>query len=118
MVLVFAENTKGNFKKTALEAVTYGAKTAASLGTSCVAVTIGAVNNGGQLGEYGASKVFNIAHEGGFDSQVYTKMIAETAIALVRFGGEGGVTTPGAAIGGKLVRRLEAHAGLTFAMEG
>ncbi|MGL5838384.1 MAG: saccharopine dehydrogenase family protein [Sphingorhabdus sp.] len=47
-----------------------------------------------------------------------SKMIAETAIALVRFDGEGGVTTPGAALGGKLLRRLEAHAGLTFAMEG
>lgn len=47
-----------------------------------------------------------------------SKMIAETAIALVRFDGEGGVTTPGAALGGKLIRRLEAHAGLTFAVEG
>jgi short subunit dehydrogenase-like uncharacterized protein len=46
-----------------------------------------------------------------------SKMIAETAIALVRFEGEGGVTTPGAALGGKLLRRLEAHAGLTFAVE-
>jgi short subunit dehydrogenase-like uncharacterized protein len=46
-----------------------------------------------------------------------SKMIAETAIALVRFEGDGGVTTPGAALGGKLIRRLEAHAGLTFAME-
>jgi short subunit dehydrogenase-like uncharacterized protein len=46
-----------------------------------------------------------------------SKMIAETAIALVRFDGEGGVTTPGAALGGKLIRRLEAHAGLTFAIE-
>jgi short subunit dehydrogenase-like uncharacterized protein len=46
-----------------------------------------------------------------------SKMIAETAIALVRFDGPGGVTTPGAALGGKLLRRLEAHAGLTFAVE-
>ncbi len=46
-----------------------------------------------------------------------SKMIAETAIALVRFDGEGGVTTPAAALGGKLLRRLEAHAGLTFAVE-
>ncbi len=47
-----------------------------------------------------------------------SKMIAETAIALVENDGPGGVTTPGAALGAKLVDRLQAHAGLTFAVEG
>jgi short subunit dehydrogenase-like uncharacterized protein len=46
-----------------------------------------------------------------------SKMIAETAIALAKFDGEGGVMTPAAALGGKLIRRLEAHAGLTFGIE-
>ncbi|MFM2268004.1 MAG: hypothetical protein RL757_1445 [Bacteroidota bacterium] len=108
MVLVFAENTKGNFKKTALEVVTYGAKTAASLGTQCVAVTIGAVNNGGQLGEYGASKVFNIAHEGGFDSQVYTKMIAETAQKVGASVVILAHSSNGKALAGRLAVRLDA----------
>lgn len=47
-----------------------------------------------------------------------SKMIAETAIALVENQGPGGVTTPGAALGSKLVDRLQAHAGLTFTVEG
>jgi short subunit dehydrogenase-like uncharacterized protein len=47
-----------------------------------------------------------------------SKMIAETAIALIENDGPGGVTTPGAALGEKLVARLQAHAGLTFAVEG
>jgi short subunit dehydrogenase-like uncharacterized protein len=47
-----------------------------------------------------------------------SKMIAETAIALTENGGPGGVTTPGAALGEALVKRLEAYAGLTFAVEG
>jgi short subunit dehydrogenase-like uncharacterized protein len=47
-----------------------------------------------------------------------SKMIAETAIALTEVDGPGGVTTPGAALGEKLVERLQAHAGLTFAVEG
>jgi short subunit dehydrogenase-like uncharacterized protein len=47
-----------------------------------------------------------------------SKMIAETAIALTENDGPGGVTTPGAALGEKLVARLQAHAGLTFAVEG
>jgi short subunit dehydrogenase-like uncharacterized protein len=47
-----------------------------------------------------------------------SKMIAETAIALTENAGQGGVTTPGAALGEALVKRLEAHAGLTFKVEG
>jgi short subunit dehydrogenase-like uncharacterized protein len=46
-----------------------------------------------------------------------SKMIAETAIALAEIDGPGGVTTPGAALGAKLRAKLEAHAGLTFAIE-
>jgi short subunit dehydrogenase-like uncharacterized protein len=47
-----------------------------------------------------------------------SKMIAETAIALIENDGPGGMTTPGAALGEALVARLQAHAGLTFAVEG
>jgi electron transfer flavoprotein alpha subunit len=78
-VLVFVESPKGNFKKAAFEAVTYGKKVADMLGTECVALTIGEVNNGGQLGQYGAAKVFNVASVSLFDSQVYTAVIADAA---------------------------------------
>ena len=61
MVLVFAESQKGIFKKTAFEAVTYGYKTAQLLGTDCVALTLGDNDNGGELGLYGASKIYNVA---------------------------------------------------------
>ena len=44
-------------------------------------------------------------------------MIAETAIALTENTGPGGVTTPGAALGEALVKRLQDNAGLTFAVE-
>ncbi len=47
-----------------------------------------------------------------------SKMIAETAIALTEHDGPCGVTTPGAALGEKLVQRLQAYAGLTFTVEG
>jgi electron transfer flavoprotein alpha subunit len=80
-VLVFAESLNGTFKKTAYEAVYYGAQTAKALGTECVALTLGEVANAGILGTYGASKVFNynsdrVVH---FDSQVYTSAIVQTA---------------------------------------
>ncbi len=81
MVLVFAETVKGGFKKAAFEAVTYGAKTAAVLGTDCAAVVLGEADNAGQLGEYGASKVYQLKsdHLANFDSQVYTAAIAGAA---------------------------------------
>ena len=47
-----------------------------------------------------------------------SKMIAETAIALFESDGAGGITTPGATLGQNLVDRLQAHAGLTFTVEG
>lgn len=44
-----------------------------------------------------------------------SKMIAETAICLVRdVGGDGGIWTPGALMAEPLVARLQANAGLTF----
>lgn len=79
MVLVFAEASKGHFKKAAFEAVTYGKKIATALGTDCAALTLGSVENAGQLGEYGASAIYNVAGVGAFDSQVYTTVIADAA---------------------------------------
>ena len=78
-VLVFAETAKNSFKKTALEAVTYGAKAAASLGTECIALVIGNADNPAQLGAYGASKVLHVGGVDAFDSQVYASAIAEAA---------------------------------------
>ena len=77
-VLVYTESPKGNFKKAALEAVTYGKKVADLLGTTCAALTIGSVNDAGQLGQYGASTVYNVAG-GDFDSQVFAATIADAA---------------------------------------
>ncbi|MEM1327501.1 MAG: electron transfer flavoprotein subunit alpha/FixB family protein [Bacteroidota bacterium] len=84
MVLVFAEHTKGTFKKAAFEAVTYGVKTAQALGTDCVALVLGEADNAGQLGTYGVSKVYHIAsdHLTQFDSQTYTAAITQAAEQL------------------------------------
>ena len=83
-VLVFAENTKGKFKKTTLETVTYGAKVAEMTGATCHVVVIGEAENAGELGVYGAKSVHQIKGSGldHFDSQVYTDIIARTADML------------------------------------
>lgn len=84
MVLVFAEHQKGQFKKAAFEAVTYGYKTAQVMSTTCVALTLGEAPNSGDLCKYGASKAYNIAGDAfaDFDSQVYAAAIAQAAEQL------------------------------------
>ncbi len=81
MVLVYAESPKGKFKKAAFEAVTYGHKTAQVMGTQCVALTVGAVEDAGQLGKYGAAQVLNVSNDSlsNFDSQTYTAIMAGIA---------------------------------------
>ncbi len=80
MVLVYVESPKGQFKKAAFEAVTYGKKVADAMGKPCVALVIGNAVNAGQLGVYGASQVVqaNGAFEN-FDSQVFAEAIAGVA---------------------------------------
>ena len=108
MVLVYAESPNGNFKKNAFEAVTYGKKVAGIMGTDCVAVTCGNVNNAGQLGQYGASKVYNVAGLEAFDSQTFATAIAELAgkvsanVVIVAH------TMNGKSILGRLAVKLEA----------
>ena len=48
-----------------------------------------------------------------------SKMIAESAICLVREASDvpGGIWTPGAALGHRLIKRLADHAGMTFTVE-
>jgi len=118
MVLVFAESQRGHLKKAALEAVTYGKKVADLMGTSCVALTLGAVNGADELGRYGASRVLNTSNAtfDNFDSQTYSAAIAQvakendaTVIILSH-------TSTGKAIAGRLSVRL--HAGLVSGVNG
>ncbi|MDX1665653.1 MAG: electron transfer flavoprotein subunit alpha/FixB family protein [Saprospiraceae bacterium] len=110
MVLVFAESTKGKFKKSALETVTYGRMTAEAAGLECAVLTLGEVEDAGQLGAYGASKVYNLpdASLNNFDDRVYTAAIAAAAEKL----GAQIIILPhsfkGKALLGRLAVRLEA----------
>lgn len=84
MVLVYAESPRGQFKKSAFEAVTYGKKVAEVLGTECTALVLGNAEDAGQLGKFGAAKVYQVKGDNlaNFDSQVYTKIIADAANQL------------------------------------
>ena len=110
MVLVFAEHTKGKINKAALEAVTYGYKTAQALGTECAAVCLGAVEDAARLGEYGAAKIFHVNNEGlaNLDSQVYATTLANAVQALNASVLILSHTSTGKSLLGRLAARLNA----------
>lgn len=111
MVLIFADHSEGHFKKTAFEALSYGAKVAAQLGTKAETLVLGHVKDElTSLGKYGVSKVHHAANEAlnVFDAQVYTKVIAEAVqltgakiLVLAH-------NNTGRAIAGRLSARLKA----------
>ena len=83
-VLIFADQTEGHIKKSAFEAMSYGAKVAEIMGTTAEALVLGNVSdNLSSLGNYGIKKVHQIANDtlNNFDAQVYTKIIAEAVNA-------------------------------------
>ena len=104
MILIDAEHHKVQFRKTTLEAVTFGHKTAGRLGTTCAALVLGATENAGMLGRYGASKVYQITDAGldTFDAQVYAAVIADAARQL----GAEVVIVPASANGKSILGRL------------
>ena len=110
MVLVFAESPRGQFKKTAFEAVTYGKKVADLLGTTCVALTLGTAKDAGELGRYGASRVLHVADAAfdNFDSQACAAAIAEIAKANSATVIVLSHTSTGKSVAGRLAVRLNA----------
>lgn len=80
-VLVLAEATKGNFKKTALEGVYYASKLASQKGSECIALVLGKCDNPAQLGQYGATRVLHDSNSAfdHVDSQQYATALATQA---------------------------------------
>lgn len=86
MILVYAESIDGNFKKSTLEAVSYAAVIAQANGTSCVAVSVGNVDDAklADLGKYGADKVVAVKGDklNNFNAEAHAKAIATVASAV------------------------------------
>lgn len=110
MVLVFAESPRGQFKKAAFEAVTFGKKVADQLGTDCAAIVLGAAQNAGDLGRYGASRVLQVSGDAlnNIDSQVYAAVLAAAAKQLNASVVVLSHTSTGKTIAGRLAVRLDA----------
>ena len=83
-VLIFVDHTEGQVKKSSYEALTYGSKIAARIGTTAQALLLGTVlDDLSALGKYGVTKVYQIANEtlNHLDAQLYSKVIAEAVAA-------------------------------------
>jgi len=119
MVIVYAESPRGQIKKAAYEAVTYGKKVSDLLGVPCVAITVGTnVPDAGELGRYGASRVLNIADAGlnHLDSQSTAAALAAAAQQLGASVFILSHTSTGKSIAGRLAVRL--NAGLVSGVNG
>ena len=82
-VLVYIEQTEGQFKKSGFEAVSYAKAIADAQHTSLVAIAIGAIEESQlkALGQYGAEKILHVDHAQlkQFVNQAYASVIAEAA---------------------------------------
>jgi len=83
-VLIFVENWEGKFKKLSFELVSYGSKVAEMLQSEAIVLSIGQVESSELelLGNYGAKRIISLTgnRPNVFDSQVYTSLIADSAI--------------------------------------
>jgi electron transfer flavoprotein alpha subunit len=81
-VLIFIEHTEGNIKKASLETLSYGAKLAEQTGDVAEGLVLGTPTDAlPDLGKYGVKKIYQVENDTlhQFDSQVYTKVIAQVA---------------------------------------
>jgi electron transfer flavoprotein alpha subunit len=81
-VLIFADASEGQIKKSSLEALTYGAQLAQKNGWAAEAVVLGNVSDDlAALGKYGVNKVWHVADTryDTVDARLYAKAIAKAA---------------------------------------
>lgn len=111
-VLVFAENSKGNFKKATLEAASYAYELAGKFGVQVEAIAGGEFGQeqADLLGKYGVSKVHKIGGDAfaTFNDQIFAAAIAEAAQAIGAQAVVMAQSYDGKALGPRLAVRLDA----------
>lgn len=110
-VLIYIDQSEGHVKKASLEALSYGAKVAAQLGTTAEGLVLGTVTEDlAALGKYGVKKIHHVSNDtlNHFDAQVFTGVIAQAVTAanagVVIFSNN----VDGKAIAPRLAARLKA----------
>lgn len=75
-VIVFAESSDNQFKKSTFEAVSYAKEIANLMGKDVIAVNISSIENSSELGKYGATKVLNCSNSDGFTADATSDIFA------------------------------------------
>lgn len=80
-ILLAIEPVNGAINKGGFELATFARLTADKMGSTVIALVMGSASNAGELGKYGAQKVYTLQHDhlSVFDSQVYSTVIANAA---------------------------------------
>ncbi len=83
-VLIFIDHADGHIKKSSIEALSYGAKVAAIMGSAAEGILLGTVTEDlAALGKYGVKKIHQVNNEilNQLDTQVFTSVLAEAVQA-------------------------------------
>ena len=75
-IVVFAESSENQFKKSTFEAISYAKEIGTLMGREVVAVNISSIANSAELGKYGASKVLNCSNTDGFTADSTSEIFA------------------------------------------
>ncbi len=78
-ILVYIDNRKNHIKKTDLELVYYAYLIAKKHGGSVDALVLGSGENAGELGKYGADRVYTLSHGEFFDANGISKVVKNFA---------------------------------------
>jgi electron transfer flavoprotein alpha subunit len=110
MILVFAEQQEGTFKKVILEALTYGKKLAEKTDSAWAAMVWGSSDNINDLSAYGCRQIYHVEDPAldAFDSQQFTRAIASVADEKDAHTLVLGHTAMGKSLAGRLAVQLKA----------
>lgn len=75
-IVVFAESSDNQFKKSTYEAISYAKEIGQLIGKEVIAVNISGISNSAELGKYGASKVVNCNNTDGFTADATSDLFA------------------------------------------
>ena len=81
-VIIFAEIDNQQYKKSSLEAISYGKKIAQMLGTPCIALSLDTLDDSATLGKYGADRVVSLNNKEAFTSDNSAQLISDACKQL------------------------------------
>lgn len=81
-VIVFVEIDNQQYKKSSLEAISYGKKIAQTMGISCIALSLDTLSDTAILGTYGADRVISLSHNAAFTSDNSAQLLADACKQL------------------------------------